>query len=85
VVMVLSGIGLPDRRREIGILKATGWQTDEILLRGMSESLLISLTAASLSLLLAFFWLKMLNGLGIAALLLPGVDWTPSFTRFPAN
>jgi ABC-type lipoprotein release transport system permease subunit len=80
VVMVSSGIGLPDRRREIGILKATGWQTDEILLRGMTESLLITLTAASLSLLLAFFWLKMLNGLGIAALLLPGVDWTPSFT-----
>jgi ABC-type lipoprotein release transport system permease subunit len=31
VLLVTSGVGLPERRREIGILKATGWQTDEIL------------------------------------------------------
>lgn len=80
VVMVSSGIGLPDRRREIGILKATGWQTDEILLRAVSESSLLSLAAASFSLLLVFFWLKVFNGVGIAALLLPGVGWSPSFT-----
>src|SRR5262249_6375071 len=30
VVLATSGVGLSERRREIGILKATGWQTDEI-------------------------------------------------------
>ncbi len=33
VLLVASGLGLAERRREIGILKATGWQTDEVLLR----------------------------------------------------
>src|SRR5207244_13388084 len=28
VILVTSGFGLSERRREIGILKATGWQTD---------------------------------------------------------
>ena len=43
VLLVTSGLGLADRRREIGILKATGWQTDEVLLRGGVESLCLSL------------------------------------------
>lgn len=79
VLAVTSGIGLPDRRREIGILKATGWQTDEILLRGTVESLLVSLSAACAALLLAFAWLKWGNGYGIASLLLPGAPWRPTF------
>src|SRR5262249_8502907 len=61
VVLVTSGVGLSERRREIGILKATGWQTDEVLLRGLVESFLLSLTAASVSVLLAYAWLKWLN------------------------
>jgi ABC-type lipoprotein release transport system permease subunit len=79
VIMVTSGIGLPDRRREIGILKATGWQTDEILLQGAVESLLLSATAAGTAVLLAFGWLKLLNGYGLASLFLSGVDRSPSF------
>ena len=34
---------IAQRRREIGILKATGWQTDQILLRGLVESLALGL------------------------------------------
>jgi ABC-type lipoprotein release transport system permease subunit len=79
VLTVSSGIGLPDRRREIGVLKATGWQTDEIILRGAVESFLISTGAASLSLVLAFLWMEGLNGAGIAGLFFPGVGWLPSF------
>ena len=79
VVLVTSGIGLSERRREIGILKATGWQTDEILLRSAVESLLISLASASASILLAFIWLKWLNGYWVASVFLAGVDTTPGF------
>jgi ABC-type lipoprotein release transport system permease subunit len=79
VLLVTSGIGLPDRRREVGILKATGWQTDEILLRGAVESFLVSIGAASLALIAAFVWLEPLNGWGIAGLFLSGVAWSPSF------
>src|SRR5260370_663172 len=54
VVLVTSGLGLAERRREIGILKATGWQTDEVLLRGLVESLALSLAGACVAVLLAW-------------------------------
>ena len=79
VVLVTSGVGLSERRREIGILKATGWQTDEVLFRSLVESLLLSLAAASVSILLAYAWLKWLNGYWIAGVFLSGVDVSPTF------
>jgi ABC-type lipoprotein release transport system permease subunit len=79
VILVTSGFGLTERRREIGILKATGWQTDEILLRSLVESLLLCLAGASLAVLLAYGWLKGLNGYWIASVFLAGVDRYPGF------
>lgn len=90
VVAVTSGFGLAERRREAGILKATGWQTDEILLRSGVESLTLSLLAGALSLILAWVWLGLLNGVGIAAVFLAGVGISPAiaipyrFTPVPA-
>jgi ABC-type lipoprotein release transport system permease subunit len=78
VVLVTSGLGLSERRREVGILKATGWQTDEVLLRGAVESLVLSLAAACLAVILAFVWLQWLNGYWIASLFLNGVDTAPA-------
>jgi ABC-type lipoprotein release transport system permease subunit len=80
VVLVTAGVGLAERRREIGILKATGWQTDEVLLRGLVESFLLSLAGASLALVLAGLWLKVFNGYWIAGLFLTGADAWPAFT-----
>jgi ABC-type lipoprotein release transport system permease subunit len=74
VILVTSGAGLAARRREIGILKANGWQTDEILLRDGVESLLLSLAGPSLSVVLAYLWLRGFNGYGIAGVFLVGVD-----------
>jgi ABC-type lipoprotein release transport system permease subunit len=79
VILVTSGLGLSERRREIGILKATGWQTDEILLRSLVESCVISVIGASAAAILAFVWLRFLNGVGIAAVFLTGADVSPSF------
>ena len=79
VLLVASGIGLGERRREIGILKATGWQTDEILLRGLIESLSLSLAGACVALLLSWVWLRLLNGYGIAGLFLDGASLKPDF------
>ncbi|HUY32426.1 MAG TPA: FtsX-like permease family protein [Pirellulales bacterium] len=76
-VFVTSGFGSSERRREVGILKAIGWQTDEILLRGTVESLLLTLAGASLSVLLVWGWLRAFNGYGIASLFLPGLDARP--------
>jgi len=80
VVLVTSGFGLAERSREIGILKATGWQTDEVLLRSFAESLAIAMSGALTSLLLAFIWLRFLNGVGIASLFISGVAIWPTAT-----
>jgi ABC-type lipoprotein release transport system permease subunit len=79
VVLVTSGIGLSERRREIGILKAVGWQTDELLLRGLTESFLLSLAGAAFSIVLSALWLKAFNAYGIAMLFLSGTDTRPAF------
>jgi ABC-type lipoprotein release transport system permease subunit len=78
-ILVTSGFGTSERRREVGILKATGWQTDEILLRGLVESLLLSLVGAALAVVLAFVWLQLLNGYWITGVFLAGVDVRPGF------
>ena len=79
VILVTSGLGLSERRREIGILKATGWQTDEVILRNLTESFLLSVGGASLSIMIAFVWLKLFNGFWIASIFISGVSYSPSF------
>jgi ABC-type lipoprotein release transport system permease subunit len=79
VLLVTSGLGLSERRREIGILKATGWQTDEVLLRGLVEGLTLSLVATCVSFLLAWAWLHVFKGYGLTAIFLTGLDAGPGF------
>ena len=79
VLLVTSGLGLGERRREIGILKATGWQTDEVLLRSGVESLCLALAGACLALLLAWLWLRLFNGWGVAGYFLDAGGGTIDF------
>ncbi|HUU81278.1 MAG TPA: FtsX-like permease family protein [Acidobacteriota bacterium] len=65
-ILVTSGFGLTERRREIGVLKATGWQTQDVLEMVALENLVISLTGAPLAILLSIVWLKIFNGAFIA-------------------
>lgn len=83
-LLVSSGFGLSERRKEIGILKATGWQTSEILEMVIFENLIISLTAAPMSLLMAVFWIKGLNGLFIAQFFISEIGLLPPF-KVPAR
>lgn len=78
-LLVASGLGLSERRREIGVLKATGWQTQEVLEMVFFESLIISLTSAPLALLTSIFWVKALNGLFIAQFFIAEIGIIPDF------
>jgi ABC-type lipoprotein release transport system permease subunit len=79
VLVVTSGAGLSERRREIGILKAIGWHTDQVLLRGFVESLALAIIGSGIAIVGAWVWLRVLNGYGIAGLLLPGAGAAPAF------
>lgn len=76
-VLVTSGFGGGERRNEVGILKAIGWRTDEILVRNLVEGLLLTAAGASLAVLLTWVWLTAFNGLAIANLFVPWLGWRP--------
>ena len=82
VVLVTSGVGHVERRREVGILKAVGWQTDEVLVRALAESLLLAIAAAAIAIVLAYLWLEVLGGFGIASVFYSGLDAMPG-VRIP--
>jgi ABC-type lipoprotein release transport system permease subunit len=65
-LLIVSGFGQAERRKEIGIIKATGWQTQEVMEMVALENLIMSLTSAPLAILLAMAWLKWFNGALIA-------------------
>jgi ABC-type lipoprotein release transport system permease subunit len=65
-LLVISGFGQTERKKEIGVLKATGWQTQEVMEMATLENLVISLTSAPLAILAAMVWLKWFNGAFVA-------------------
>jgi ABC-type lipoprotein release transport system permease subunit len=79
VMLLTSGLGLSERRREIGILKAIGWHTDEVLVRSLAESLVLSVAGTSASIALAFVWLNWFNGIGLVSIFFAGTEGLPGF------
>jgi len=65
-LLIVSGFGQTERRKEIGVIKATGWQTQEVMEMVALENFIISLTSAPLAILFAMVWLKWFNGAFIA-------------------
>jgi len=78
-ILVTSGFGLTERTREIGVMKATGWQTQEVLEMVAMENLIISLTAAPMAILLAFIWLKVFNGAFLSQFFIAEIGLLPRF------
>jgi len=75
--LVTSGFGLKELGREIGVLKAMGWRTYEILEKVFFENILISLAAVSISILLSMAWIKGLNGIVIGQFFIAEIGVVP--------
>ena len=60
----LAGL-LAERRRDIGIMKATGWTGGDIIRFFMAEFFLMGLIGASLGLVLGLFWADLLGNLPV--------------------
>lgn len=78
-VLVSTGIGLPERKKEIGVLKATGWRTSDVMEMTVFETVLYAVTGASAAFLVSFIWVRLLNGFFIARLFISGTGDIPSF------
>jgi ABC-type lipoprotein release transport system permease subunit len=75
--LVTSGFGLKELDKEIGVLRAVGWRTWEVLEKVVMENLWICLTSVSLSVLLSMLWIKGLNGILIAQFYVAEVGLIP--------
>jgi ABC-type lipoprotein release transport system permease subunit len=80
VMLVVSGTGLSERRREIGVLKATGWQTSEVLQMVFFENMIIAFISAPAAFILAYIWIKLFNGFFIAQIFIAEIGSMPPFT-----
>jgi ABC-type lipoprotein release transport system permease subunit len=78
-LLVISGFGQTERRKEIGVIKATGWQTQEVMEMVALENFIISLTSAPLAILMSMVWLKCFNGALIAQFFIAEIGLMASF------
>jgi len=78
-ILVLSGFGLSGRKKEIGILKATGWQTLDVLEMVFFENIILACIAAPAALVISFIWIKLFNAPFIAQLFISGIESTAPF------
>jgi len=80
IVFVLTGFGWAERRKEIGLLKAVGWQTLDVLKVVLWESIFLSIMAACLALIVAYVWIRVFNGFFIAQFFIGESDLIPVFS-----
>ncbi len=80
LILMISGYGFSERKKEIGILKVTGWQTYEVLEMVFFENMILSLIAASLSFILSYVWVRFFNAPFIGGIFIAGAEQMPAFT-----
>jgi ABC-type lipoprotein release transport system permease subunit len=71
---ILSGFSQMERRGEIGVMKALGWQTPEVLETVTLENVILSLLSIPFILLVATAWIHLFDGAGIARFFIAGID-----------
>ncbi len=74
VMLVVSGTGLTERKKEVAILKATGWQTEEVIQMVFYENTIVAFISAPVSILVSYVWMKMLNGIFISQMFIAEID-----------
>jgi ABC-type lipoprotein release transport system permease subunit len=79
----LSGVG-PGERREIGALKAMGWQTGDVLIARLWENLTISLQATLAGLIGAYLFVFHAQAPGLAKVLFGWSSLYPALQVAPA-
>jgi ABC-type lipoprotein release transport system permease subunit len=79
LIFLLTGLGWTERRREIGTLKAVGWQSLDIIQVALWENIYVSLLSACMALAVAFVWIHAFNGFLIAQFFVGEPGLMPAF------
>jgi ABC-type lipoprotein release transport system permease subunit len=84
ILLVTTGLGLATRKREIGIIKALGWQTQEVLILLGMENGFLALLSIPFTVLFSQIWLKGCNGYFINRFFIANWEILPPFS-IPAD
>ena len=76
-LVVTCGLGQAELRREMGVMKAIGWKTRDLLEQVVFENLAISVAAVCISILFCLAWIKGLNGIFLAQFFVAEVGVVP--------
>jgi ABC-type lipoprotein release transport system permease subunit len=79
LVLILTGLGWTERRKEIGTLKAIGWQTLDVMEVVLWENIFVSVLSACLALTMAFVWVHVFNGFFVAQFFIGDSGIMPAF------
>ena len=79
LISMLSVYGLTERRHEVGILKASGWRTSDVLELNFFESIILSLLGVVVAFIAAVIWVKVFNGVVISRLFISHEAFYPPF------
>jgi ABC-type antimicrobial peptide transport system permease subunit len=63
----------------VGILKASGWQTSDILELSFFESIILSLMSVAAAFIISILWIKVFNGFVISRLFISHEAFYPPF------
>lgn len=80
LILVVWGLGSAERKKEIALLKAVGWETIDVIEMTLWEDVMLSLAGAAFAFLLAFLWIKGFNGFFISQFFLAQPGLFPDFT-----
>jgi ABC-type lipoprotein release transport system permease subunit len=79
LIFILAGLGWTERRKEIGTLKALGWQTLDVMGIVLWENVFVSVISACLALVTAYVWIRAFNGFFIAQFFIGESGLMPAF------
>lgn len=79
LISMLSVYGLTERRHEVGILKASGWRTSDVLELNFFESIILSLLGVVAAFIAGIIWIKVFNGFVISRLFISHEAFYPPF------
>ncbi len=76
-LVITCGLGQAELRREMGVMKAIGWKTQDLLEKVALENVTVSVAAVCVSVLLCMVWMKGLNGIFLAQFFVAEVGMVP--------
>lgn len=79
-ILITSGFGQTEVGREIGVMKAVGWTTADIVEKVALENFVLSLAAVSIAILACFAWMKFFNGFFIGQFYIAEVGLIPDIS-----